>query len=185
MADWNHRYRQGERTIGEPHPLVVEYSAKLAPGRGLDLACGPGRHALWLAERGWHVTAVDSSEVAIEILWECMSLLGVNVDARIADLECGEFTIDPDHYDLVVVTCYLQRDLFQSIRAGVRPGGLVLAVIAMVDDDPHLKPMNPAFLLQPGELRSQFVGWELLHDVEAKAAQGKRAMAEVVARKKV
>ena len=57
--------------------------------------------------------------------------------------------------------------------------------IAMVDDDPNIKPMNPAYLLQPGELRANFEGWELLHDFEGKPVGDpkRRATAEIVARR--
>ena len=65
--DWDERYRQGETADASPHPLVVDLVSKLKPGRALDVACGLGRHALWLAGRGWKVTAVDSSRVAIEV----------------------------------------------------------------------------------------------------------------------
>ncbi|MGE0884037.1 MAG: methyltransferase domain-containing protein [Blastocatellales bacterium] len=167
----------------QPHPLVVEFAGKLNPGRALDVACGVGRHALYLAERGWQVTAVDSSIVAIEILANRACELGIQIDARIADLEKSEFVIEPEAYDLIVNCHYLQRDLFPAIKSGVCIGGVVIAVIAMEDDDPQVKPMNPAFLLRPGELRAQFEGWELLHDVEAKTGAGKRAMAEIVARR--
>jgi SAM-dependent methyltransferase len=182
MSNWDERYRGGEHTGEAPHPLVAEYAAKLPPGRALDVACGLGRHALHLAEHGWQVTAVDSSHVAIEMLRERARERGLNVDARLADLERDEFLIEPDSYDLIVVTCYLQRDLFPSIKAGLRIGGVALIVIALVDDDPAVKPMNPAFLLQPGELRKAFADWTTLRDVERKAA-GRRAMAELVAQR--
>lgn len=185
MNRWDERYSKGEHLNDQPHALLVEYAAKLRPGRALDLACGVGRHALYLAERGWQVTAVDSSNLAIDILRERARQLGVQVDARIADLELGDFLIEPDRYDLIVNCCYLQRDLFPAIKAGVRAGGMVIAVIAMVDDEPNVKPMNPAFLLQPGELLAEFPGWELLHKFEGKA-EGKsaqRAIAEIVARR--
>jgi SAM-dependent methyltransferase len=184
MPSWDKRYRSGEHANDRPLPLVAEYAAKLTPGRALDLACGVGRHSLLLAELGWQITAVDFSQVAIEMLRKRASERGVNVDARIADLERGEFVIEPESYDLIVVTCYLQRALFPAIKIGVRPGGIILAVIAMVDDDPDVKPMNPAFLLQPGELRAQFDGWLLLHDLEGKSRKGGRAMAEVAAQKR-
>lgn len=183
MNRWDERYRLGEQANNEPHPLIIEFASRFKPGRALDLACGVGRHALHLAERGWHVTAVDSSKVAIEILLDRARQLGVSVDARLADLEANEFTIEPGGYDLIVNCCYLQRDLFPAIKTGVRVSGVVIAVIAMVDDDPKVKPMNSAFLLQPGELRAVFEGWELLHDVEEKRGEGKRAMAGIVARK--
>jgi len=183
MNQWDERYRSGERSNDVPHSLLVESAAKLNPGRALDVACGPGRHALYLAERGWQVTAVDSSKVAMEILLERARQMNVQVDARLADLELSEFLIEPDYYDLIVNCHYLQRDLFPAIKAGVRPGGVVLAVIAMVDDDPGVKPMDPAFLLQPGELHAAFQGWQMLHTAEQKGGEGKRAMAEIAARR--
>ena len=57
---------EGQHVTDEPHPLLVDFASKLRPGRALDVACGPGRHAIWLAQRGWHVTAVDSSSTAID-----------------------------------------------------------------------------------------------------------------------
>jgi SAM-dependent methyltransferase len=184
MNRWDERYSRGEHVSDSPHPLVVRFASQFRPGRALDVACGTGRHALHLAEHGWQVTAVDASKIAIEILLDRARQMNVQVDARLADLELGEFLIEPDRYDLVINCHYLQRDLFPTIKAGVRPGGAVLAVIAMVDDDPNVKPMNPAFLLRPGELRAAFADWERLHDVEGKAGVGKRAMAELVARRK-
>lgn len=182
MNHWDERYSRGKPN-DQPHPLVVEFVAKFTPGRALDVACGVGRHSVYLAERGWQVTAVDSSKVAIEILSQTTAEKHFPVDAHLADLELGEFAIEPNTYDLIVNCCYLQRDLFPAIKAGVKVGGCVLAVIAMADDDPAVKPMNPAFLLQLGELRAQFDDWELLHDSETKLDKGKRRMAELVARK--
>ncbi|MBL8187778.1 MAG: hypothetical protein JNK38_07210, partial [Acidobacteria bacterium] len=127
--------------------------------------------------------AVDSSQVAIELLSQAAADKHLPIDARLADLETGEFLIEPNSYDLIVNCCYLQRNLFPAIKAGVKVGGCVLAVIAMVDDDPEVKPMNSAFLLQPGELRAQFIGWELLYNSEVKTGIGKRRMTGLVARK--
>ena len=105
---------------------------------------------------------------------------------RDADLERGEFEIEPGAYDLICVFYYLQRDLFQKIRASVKPGGLAIAAIHTVDDSLDIKPMNPAFLLQPSELRAEFRGWEILHDYEGKPGEEghQRRTAEIVARKK-
>jgi tellurite methyltransferase len=180
--NWDERYRRGDHGNAEPHPLVVRAAQLSAPGCALDVACGTGRHALWLAERGWQVTAVDRSQVALELLQAGAKERGLVVEAIVADLESGEFAIEPQAYDLIVVTCYLQRNLFPALRAGVKPGGIIVAVIAMLDDDPQVKPMNPAFLLAPGELHAQFPAWDLLHEAESKIA-GKRAMAEIIARR--
>lgn len=185
MTDWNEHYRRGEHVNDDPHPLVKEFAAQLEPSRALDVACGAGRHSILLAERGWQVTAVDNSSVAIALLRQRANERGVAVDARVADLERGEFVIKPNTYDLIINCCYLQRDLFSSIRDGVRTGGLLIAVVALIDDDPHVKPMNPAFLLQPGELETIFVGWDWLHHFVGKRAgqEKRRALAELVARR--
>ena len=182
MANWEERYKRGEQASEEPHPLLVQFVSGLSPGRALDAACGAGRHAIWLAERGWQVDAVDYSVNAIEIIRSRSIQKGVHVETFVADLEHQEFVIKPAAYDLVVVCNYLQRNLFRPVKAGTRIGGSVVAVIAMVDDDPNIKPMNPAFLLQPGELRTYFEDWELLHDSEDKQ-DGRRATAELVARR--
>lgn len=184
MTDWNERYRQGEHLRDEPHPLVLQFAAPLSPGHALDIACGAGRHAVWLAQRGWRVTAVDSSAVAIELVQQRALDVGATVDVRLADLERHDFIIEPQTYDLIVVCNYLQRDLFPSIREGTVTGGIVIAAVAMIDDDPNLKPMNPSYLLRPGELRAYFAGWDLLRDFEGKPGDNqRRAMAEMVARR--
>ena len=185
MTDWDERYSRGEHIIKEPMPLLVSTVDELQPGRALDLACGAGRHAIFLAERGWRVTAVDASVVGIELAKTLAQLRGVSVDWRVADLERGEFLIEAGAYDLVGVFYYLQRDLFSQIRAGVRRGGLAVAAIHMTDDDPEVKEMNPAYLFGPGELRAEFRGWEILHDYEgASTEEGhRRRTAEIVAKK--
>jgi SAM-dependent methyltransferase len=184
MADWDKRYRDGDHVNDGPHPLITRVASSLKPGRALDVACGPGRHAIWLAERDWAVTAVDSSRVAIQILEARTRAKNLVIDAVAADLEKHEFQIKPDSYDLIVVCNYLQHDLFPSIREGLRVGGIVIAVIAMADDDPRVRPMNPAYLLGPGELRAEFAGWNVTHDFEGKPAEdSSRATAQIAARR--
>ena len=96
---WNERYRLRERAAEDldaaPTSLVVATAAKLVPGKALDLACGRGRNALWLAEHGWEVTAVDGAHVAIEILRTRALERGLKINAVVADLENGEFEIEP------------------------------------------------------------------------------------------
>lgn len=185
MVDWNERYSRGEHIIKEPMPLLVRVADESKPGRALDLACGTGRHAIFLAERGWHVTAVDASRVGIEIAKTMAKLRKVEVDWRVADLERGEFEIETESYDLICVFYYLQRDLFPQLRAGVRRGGLVIAAIHTIDESPDAQPMNPSFLLQPGELSAEFHGWKILHDYEGAPSEDghQRRTAEIVARR--
>ena len=140
MAEWDERYREGNYPRTGPSELLVKTVRDLPHGNALDLACGTGRHAIFLAEHGWNVTAVDSSRVAIEILQQRAGEAGVAIDALVADLERGEFKIEPDAYDLICVFYYLQRDLFSEIRAGVKPGGTVVAAIHLNDGKPGARP---------------------------------------------
>src|SRR2546423_6983044 len=107
--------------VEAPDVLVVRIAQTLRPGKALDLACGSGRNAIWLAERGWDVTAVDASASAIATLRECAP----GVDARIADLEKEEFMIQPAWGGLVLIIRYFQRDLFVPAKLGVQPGGVL------------------------------------------------------------
>jgi len=153
-----------------PTPLLVETATTLKPGRALDLACGKGRNAIWLAERGWSVTAVDRSPVAIP-----------SVDMRVADLETHEFPIAEASWDLIAVCYYLQRDLFEPVKRGVKPGGVVIAIVHMFEPGHE----QSRFSVQPRELAKYFEGWEILHYYEGKPRdpEHKRAVAEIVARK--
>jgi tellurite methyltransferase len=153
------------------------------PGEALDLASGAGRNAIYLASLGWRVTAVDRSPVAIGLLRDHAA--GMPVTAHAADLESGEFRIGPDAYDLICNIRYLHRDLFPQIREGLRPGGIFVGAIAMLDAATTSGPHSPAFLLEPGELRRTFEDWRISFYSEApedlKARH--RRMARIIARR--
>lgn len=194
MADWDERYRRGDYAPLEPSPLLARAVELCGAGggadtrRALDLACGAGRHALVLAARGFRVTAVDASRAGVELTRERARERGLEVDARVADLERGGFEIEPDAYDLVCDFYYLQRDLFPAMRAGARAGGIVAAAVHIVDEGPSARPGNPDFLLLPGELRAEFDGWEVLHYDEtagrdADAGRHSHRTAELIARR--
>ena len=172
MADWDQRYRNGEHATKEPSPLLRTAIKSLKPGRALDIACGVGRYAIFLAEHGWQVTAVDSSGVGIEILQTRALKAGLTVEAHVADLESSEFQIERATYDLVCVFYYLQRDLFSPMRAGVKPGGVVVAAIHLNDGKQDAKPANPAFLLERGELKQLFADWQITYYREGESDEG-------------
>lgn len=172
LVEWDERYRSGEHTTKEPSPLLRTAIEKLKPGRALDLACGVGRHAIFLAEHGWNVTAVDASRAGIEILNQRAREAGVTVDAHVADLERGEFHLEQDAYDLVCVFYYLQRNLFPPIRAGVKPVGSVVAAIHLNDGKEDAKPSNPDFLFNRGELKQLFADWKITYYREGASDEG-------------
>lgn len=169
LDDWNARYRSREELDDEPARLLVEAVSGVAPGRALDLACGAGRNALWLARQGWRVVAIDGAHEAIRLVREHAGDLGI--DARELDLEDGAPLPFPDaSFDLVAILYYLHRPLFDEAKRLVRPGGLVVAAA-------RTSGINPRFLAAPGELRATFAGWDILH-----ASDGD--VAEVVARRR-
>jgi SAM-dependent methyltransferase len=131
IESWNRRYAAGEKLDLAPLPLVERFAANLPAGDALDLACGPGRHAIYLAERGWRVTAVDGSPIAIDAL-RARSEKG-SIDARLADLERGGFAIPENTFDLVLDILYLQRDLIPGLKAAVRPGGHAIVMVLLAD----------------------------------------------------
>jgi SAM-dependent methyltransferase len=124
----------------------------LVTGEALDVACGRGRHALWLAARGLSVQAVDRNPVAIAELDAVARRGDLPVHARVLDLESGAPEIMPRTFDLVVVIHYLHRPLFPALIASLRPGGMLVYETFTRAQAARGKPTNPAFLLEPGEL---------------------------------
>ena len=178
MTKWDDKYRAGYGLSGTPEPALIQAIADAKPGTALDLACGRGRNAIYLASHGWGVTALDSSQVAI-------GELPAGIDARCVDLEAPGFQIAPDAYNLICDCYYLHRPLFPRIRAGLKRGGIFVAVIPMIDDDPAVTPMNPAYLCQPGELESVFADWKILRSREGKPSRDPagRRVAELISQK--
>ncbi|MEU5941427.1 class I SAM-dependent methyltransferase [Micromonospora sp. NPDC047548] len=154
--DWDGRYAGSAELVwtAEPNRFVVEAIADLAPGDALDLAAGEGRNAVWLAERGWRVTAVDFSPVAVARGREFAARRGVPVNWRVADVTAD--AIEPNRYDLVLIA-YLHlppaglATVLAGAREALRPGGTVVVV---GHDRANLDggvggPKDPQILLTP------------------------------------
>ena len=130
--DWDRRYSEAELLwSAKPNRFLVAEVSELEPGRALDLACGEGQNAIWLAERGWRVEAVDYSEVAIEKGRKRAARDGVEVDFRCVDLL--EYEPGPASRDLVIVL-YLhvsegeRRQILSRAAGALAPGGTLLLV---------------------------------------------------------
>jgi SAM-dependent methyltransferase len=130
---WEKRYRSRRTWGGRPNPLLVEIAQPLTPGSAVDLGCGPGGDTIWLAQRGWQVTAADISSTAVE-----------RVNAHAADLGVGNRVTTEQHdlartfpagtFDLISAQYFhtpLPLDRSRALRTAaqaLRPGGLLLIV---------------------------------------------------------
>jgi tellurite methyltransferase len=183
IQQWDQRYRVGGE-VQEPSPLVVEFTRPLTPGSAIDLACGPGRNSLYLAERGWQVTAVDGSVTALDLLRRS----NPSIDARLVDLEAGSenagFILAPETYHLILCCYYLQRSLIPRIKSALRPGGLLIMIVHVAGAD---EPRGTPTRAYPGELRAFFPDWTILHYREGEPGESchRHAVAELVVKRTI
>ena len=130
--EWDERYAAAELIwTAEPNRFVVQELAGLPPGRALDLAAGEGRNAVWLAERGWTVTAVDFSAVGLDKARRIAAERGATADWVLADVL--DYAPEPGTYDLVLIA-YLQLPgeqaaaVLHGVVPALAPGGTLLFV---------------------------------------------------------
>jgi SAM-dependent methyltransferase len=182
--DWDERYANGKYSASAPHKLLVSLVEKLKAGKALDLACGTGRHAIFLAQKGWRVTAVDNSTVGIGVAGNRAAEKALEIDFRVADLEADDFKIEENSFDLICDFYYLQRDLFAEMKKGLKTGGVIAAAIHIYGEGEK----KGRFLLREGELKEIFRDFEILHYHETPATdpdagEHHRRTAEIVCRK--
>jgi SAM-dependent methyltransferase len=151
-AEWDERYASTERVwSGQPNLALVAEVTAMTPGRVLDVGCGEGADAVWLAARGWQVTALDVSRVALERA--AVHARDAEVDVEWVHAGLVEARLPGGAYDLVTVhyPALLRtpgRDAERSLLATVAPGGVLLVVHhAMVEthDDEKDHEQDSAF----------------------------------------
>jgi len=158
-------------------PILAQQAP--AQRRALDLAMGRGRHAVLLARTGLRTFGVDLAAEAVRDAMMRAAADGLLVRGWCADLT--RFPLPAEWFDVVVVTRYLQRDLFASIRDAVVQGGFVLYETFTVHQRTFgVGPSSPHHLLDDGELRARFEDWEVMFYEEVIATE---AVAQLVARK--
>jgi SAM-dependent methyltransferase len=157
---WDERYRSAEKTwSGNPNPRLVAVASALTPGAALDVGCGEGADAIWLAEQGWRVTGVDVSTVALDRAARAARSAGPPFAERITwqQADVLAWTPAPDQYDLVSAQfMHLPRAELQALHrrlaAAVRPGGTLLIVGHHPSDLEAIpRPAHLAALLYPAE----------------------------------
>jgi SAM-dependent methyltransferase len=168
---------------GSPARWLVEHRDLLPDsGAALDVACGRGRHAFWLAAQGFTVWAVDRDPGAIAAVRERARRNGIAVHADVVDLEAGDPALGIERFDVITGINYLHRPLFPHLRAALRPGGVLVYETFTRAQALRGKPTNPAFLLEDGELDRLIAPLEILARREGEDAG--RCVASVVARRR-
>jgi tellurite methyltransferase len=198
QSEWDAKHKlAAEVPASEPASIVRELLPLLPSGPALDIACGTGRHTLFLAARGQHVTAVDYSRVALDILevrahsqqltlkrGDRFRAAGRHAHGGIELVQTNlEETQLPEHcYDLILCVQYLQRTLFPQIVRALRPEGVFLMeTFTQAQMEFSGGPRNPAYLLGIGELRDAFPALSILFYRELRAGVG---IASLVAKKR-
>ena len=156
MVDWDERFRTGQYPREpEPSTLLKRYVESLPRGRALDVAAGTGRNAVFLADRGYRVDALDASRAGLEIARERAADRGAvdRLNCIQGDVPIYEFPSEA--YDLVTISFYRAIDRFPDITAALKAGGVLFV-------EHHLRTTD-AVASGPSGDRYRFAANELLH----------------------
>jgi tellurite methyltransferase len=187
-SHWNRRYRESDAATRAPDRFLVEaFDGFIQPafpegGDALDVAGGAGRHAVYLAQRGWRVTLTDISEAGIAKAQAAARDGGVELQFLLGDTRHLEFGCK--RFDLALGFYYLDRPTFPKMAQALRPGGLV---VYQTFTREHRKfqtmgATKPTYFLDRQELRQAFPNFELLfYDEDS----GERGLARLIAKKPV
>jgi len=190
-AVWNARYAEKSHASLAPDPFLVDafdnYVTPLLgnhPGRiALDVAGGVGRHAIWLAKRGWKATLLDISDEAIAIADRNAGDAGVKLDLRTQRAAAFFAKAGAEKWDLIVVFFFLERELFPALVQQLKLGGLLVYKTYTLEQPklrPGKGPTHPMHLLKPNELLRAYADLEILFYRETVKDS---AVAELLARK--
>ena len=173
---WNGRYTQnGANWLNnQPARLLTDFAHLLpATGLALDAAAGVAVNGRYLAQRNIHTIALDISEAGLRLAQQ--SANGLPLATAVVDL--SQIWLPPNHFDIILNFRFLERATFPLYRQTLKPGGLIF-----FETYRHAPTNHPDYLLQPDELKSQFMGWEQIH--WAVFDKGERTVEQLIARKK-
>lgn len=162
---WDQRYGMERYIYGtEPVEFLREQIGRLPRGSALCLAAGEGRNAVYLAEQGYAVTAMDASPVGLEKAASLAEQRGVTITTEVGDLADG-YDMGVEQYELITNFYYHDSSLFPAIMRALKPGGMFVLQNFSIDqpDTNQFGPRNPDFLAKPNELLEHFAGYRILH----------------------
>ena len=162
------------KRLWSPTPLLTEWvSALVKQGfepkalkprpTALDLGCGGGRDAVFLAQQGWQVTGIDQESRVLKRAKQLAAKLGASVKFKCCDLK--KQTCFPEgQFNLIVVVRYLNRALFKQIDNAIVPGGYLFYQTFVTGVEVFGSPKNPNVILESDELRKVFSGYQIIVD---------------------
>jgi SAM-dependent methyltransferase len=160
---WDEKFANNPELLAprEPSDILKQFLSKeenYTDKKALELACGGGRHTLYLSNLGFKVDAVDISKVALDSLREKIDIDMVSLIE--ADLD--HFSPEADLYDLIVMSNFLDRELIKRSCKALKRGGVFFVETYMDDPNNEKRNSNPNFLLKKDELKEIFDGFEIL-----------------------
>jgi SAM-dependent methyltransferase len=170
---WDRQHAAGhgsDHASGFLKEILLSDSWPIPRGRALDIATGKGRNAIFLAEQGFDVVAIDVSPVALDEARQRAAGKSLSISWQQADLERIE--LPEATYDLVVDFNYLQRSLIPQIKAALKPGGHAIFETYLIGQEILGHPKNPAYLLRHNELLELFRDFRVLCYREGKFSAG-------------
>jgi 2-polyprenyl-3-methyl-5-hydroxy-6-metoxy-1,4-benzoquinol methylase len=183
---WDKRFGRKEFALGkEPNPFLKKHIRLLPKGKALDMATGEGRNAVFLAQNGFEVDAVDISERGLKKVKKLAREKGVKINTFLVDLD--QYQIGKEQYDLIANFYFLRRRLIPRIKKGLKKGGKVIFETYLLE---HRKlgtggPKQAKYFLKPNELLRLFKEFRILFYREGifKEAGRKKAIASLIAEK--
>jgi len=171
---WNKKYLESKHIQSEPSEILKNYYLLAKRGKALDVACGTGRNAIFLANKGFYVDAVDISDVAIDILKNNNEK---NINAIVADLD--NYNFEENNYELVVNINFLNREIINSLKKAIKPNGIIIFETFLISE----KRKNKQFYLEENELLRMFLDFRIIFYEEKYISQDE-PKAYLVAKKK-
>lgn len=183
---WDKNYKSCSKKYPQPAEVLLQ-NQHLLPTQGiaLDLACGRGANAICLAENGLMVSAWDISSSALEHLTDKAKEKNVTINTESRDV--SKQLPEPDTFDVIVVSRFLDRTLIDAIKNAIKPDGLIFYQTFVKDKVNETGPSNPDYLLERNELLNFFDDWYVIHYEEegtvGKTDRGFRNQSMIIAQK--
>lgn len=181
---WDQRYADDSYRKNNPVDLVADWLPRIGVGRALDVACGAGRNAIFLARAGFTVDAIDISPVGLERARQNAAAAGVEVNWIEHDLD-RRYDFDTG-YGLILVMWFVDLGLIARLCDCLAPGGYLLSQQHLVSDEPVIGPQSSDFRVAAGALRGAAGALDILHyeeGVETVEDDERLASAQLVARR--